>query len=195
MKANFIKRFGAFILDIMILSIIFSMITFRSNNISSDIEDELGMALKQYESGEITVLEYADKVIDLNYNLQKSSFTSNIFNAVLYIGYFMIFGYLNKGQTIGKKILKIRVVDNDGNTPSVCNMIVRSLFIYGITTLMFNVIFVHILSINIFTCGYVIFTYAEAIFMIISFFMVLYSKDGRGLHDRIAGTNVIEEVK
>ena len=28
-----------------------------------------------------------------------------------------------------------------------------------------------------------------------TFFMVTYKKDGRGLHDMIAGTNVIEEVK
>ena len=37
--------------------------------------------------------------------------------------------------------------------------------------------------------------FAIPIVIIVSFFMIMYRKDGRGLHDIIAGTNVIEEVK
>lgn len=195
MKANFTKRFGAFIIDTMLLSIIFSFITIGFVSDSSDISKELNDVLEQYENNEITIEEYTDKVVDLNYQLQRTNFMSNVVNVVLYIGYFIIFGYLNKGQTIGKKLCKIKVVKEDNDIPSVWNMIVRSLFIYGITTLLFSVLFVCILDAMIFTIGYLIVTYVEAILMIISFFMVLYKKDGRGLHDIIARTKVIEEVK
>jgi len=74
-------------------------------------------------------------------------------------------------------------------------MIVRSLFIYGIFTLLYSVIFVNILNKEMFGYSYVIVSYLEIIFMTITFFMVLYKKDGRGLHDIIANTNVIEEVR
>ena len=46
-----------------------------------------------------------------------------------------------------------------------------------------------------FTYIYTIVGYVEFFVIIVSFFMVTYKKDGRGLHDMIAGTNVIEEVK
>lgn len=196
MKASFIKRLGAFILDITILSVIFSLITIGFNmNVTDNINKEINGVLEQYQNNEITIEEYTDKVIELNYELQKSSLLTNLVNIVLYIGYFIVFGYLNKGQTLGKKICKIKVVNVNGDVPSIWNMLVRSLFIYGIFTLLFSVLFVNILSTKIFTYSYTIVTYVEAIFAMISFFMVLYRKDGKGLHDTIAKTYVIEEVK
>lgn len=182
-------------MDTLILSIIFSIITIGFINNNSNINKEINNVLEQYENSEITIEEYTDKIINLNYELQKNNFASNILNVVLYIGYFIVFGYLNKGQTIGKKIMKIRVVNNSQESPSIWNMIVRSLFIYGISTLLFSVIFVNIFDIMTFTFGYLIVTYVEAFLMIIAFFMILYKKDGRGLHDIIARTKVIEEVK
>lgn len=195
MKASFIKRLGAFIIDTMILSVIFSLITMGFNTDTSDINKELTTILKQYKESEITIEEYSDKVTNLNYELQKSSIIINTVNVVLYVGYFIVFGYLNKGQTLGKKLCKIKVVSKDNNIPSIWNMIVRSIFIYGIVTLLFSIIFINILNNKIFTYGYTIITYIESIFIIICFFMVLYKKDGKGLHDLMAKTYVIEEVK
>ena len=195
MKAIFTKRLCAFILDIIFLSIIFSLVTFRFVNNANNFENELDILLEQYENSEITVDEYNDKVFELNYESQKSSFMSNMVNVVLYVGYFVIFGYLNNGKTLGKKICKIKVVDINGNVPSIWRMFVRSLFIYGLITLLFSVMFVYILNVKIFTIGFLIVTYIEIILMMITFFMVLYRKDRRGLHDMIAKTNVIEEVK
>lgn len=195
MKASFIKRLGAFILDTMILSVIFSLVTMGFTNDNNNINKELTSILEQYENSEITIEEYSDKVTNLNYELQKSSLIVNIVNVVLYVGYFIVFVYLNKGQTLGKKLCKIKVVSNDGDRPSIWSMIIRSLFIYGISTLLFSIIFVYILNSEIFTYGYTVVTYLEAIFMIICFFMVLYKKDGKGLHDLMAKTKVIEEVK
>ena len=195
LKASFIKRLGAFILDTMILSVIFSLVTMGFTNDNNNINKELTSILEQYENSEITIEEYSDKVTNLNYELQKSSLIVNIVNVVLYVGYFIVFVYLNKGQTLGKKLCKIKVVSNDGDRPSIWSMIIRSLFIYGISTLLFSIIFVYILNSEIFTYGYTVVTYLEAIFMIICFFMVLYKKDGKGLHDLMAKTKVIEEVK
>lgn len=195
LKASFIKRLGSFVIDTMILSVIISLVTMGFTNNTNDINKELTSILEQYESSEITIEEYSDKVTNLNYELQKSSVIINIVNIVLYVGYFIVFGYLNNGQTLGKKICKIKVVNKDGDRPSIWNMIVRSLFIYGIATLLFSVIFVNILNSKIFTYGYTIITYVETIFMMICFFMLLYKKDGKGLHDLMAKTRVIEEVK
>ncbi len=195
MKASFLKRLGAFVIDSVILSIVFAIITMGFKLDTKDINEEVNNTLEQYESGEITMDEYLDKTLELNYELQKSSLVVNSLNLVLYVGYFIVFGYLNKGQTIGKKICKIKVVNNKDDKLGICNMIIRSLFIYGIFTLLYSVIFVNVLNKEMFGYSYVIVSYLEVIFMAVTFFMVLYKKDGRGLHDIIANTNVIEEVK
>lgn len=195
MKASFIKRLGAFVIDTFILSIIISLVTMGFSADTSEINEELTSVLEQYSNQEITIEEYSDKFIELNYELQKSSIVVNVLEVVLYVGYFIIFGYLNKGQTLGKKLCKIKIVNNNDNRPSILNMMVRSLFIYGIFTLFFSIIFVNILNKEVFSYSYIVITYVETIFIIVSFFMVLYKKDGRGLHDVIAKTKIIEEVK
>lgn len=195
LKASFIKRFGAFVIDTFILSIVFSLISMGFSTDTRSINEKLTNTLEQFENEEITIEDYSNKVNELNYELQKKTVIPNILNVVLYIGYFIVFGYLNKGQTLGKKICKIKIINNNDDKLSIWNMIVRSLFIYGIFTLLFSVIFVNILNKEIFSYGTVIVTYIETIFMIVVFFMLLYRKDGRGLHDMMAKTKVIEEVK
>ena len=188
MKASFFKRMGAFILDYFIVIFIVSLITMGFNsNKTNDLTDKMSKLLSDYQNGEITIDEYKDEI---NYELQKSNLTSNIVSVTLYIGYFVVFATLNKGQTLGKKLLKIKVVNKDGEKPSIWNMLLRSLFIYNIVSALFSIIFV-----NTFTYIYTIVGYVEFFVIIVSFFMVTYKKDGRGLHDMIAGTNVIEEVK
>lgn len=195
MKVSFVKRFGAFVIDTFILSFVFSLISIGITTDSRNINERLTDTLEQYENEEISIEEYNDKINELNYELQKKSLIPNVLNIVLYIGYFIVFGYLNKGQTLGKKICKIKVVNDKNDSPSIWNMIIRSLFIYGIFTLLYSVIFVNVLSKNIFSYGNVIVTYVETIFMVVAFFMVLYRKDGRGLHDIMAKTKVVGEVK
>lgn len=193
MKASFFKRLGAFILDYFIIIFIVLLITmgFDSNK-TTDLTNKMSQLANDYQGGEITIDEYKEKI---NYELQKSNVTTNIVSVTLYIGYFVVFATLNKGQTLGKKLLKIKVVNKDGNKPSIWNVLLRSLFIYNIISALFSIIFVNLLSVNTFTYIYTIVGYVEFFVIIVSFFMVTYKKDGRGLHDIIAGTNVIEEVK
>jgi len=175
---------------------IVSLITMGFNsNKTNDLTDKMSKLLSDYQNGEITIDEYKDETYKINYELQKSNLTTNIVSVTLYIGYFVVFATLNKGQTLGKKLLKIKVVNKDGEKPSIWNMLLRSLFIYNIVSALFSIIFVNILSVNTFTYIYTIVGYVEFFVIIVSFFMVTYKKDGRGLHDMIAGTNVIEEVK
>ena len=195
MKASFVKRFGAFVIDTFILSFVFSLISMGFTTDTKDINKELSNTLEQFELEEITIEEYSDKVNELNYELQRKLLVANILNVILYVVYFIVFAYLNKGQTLGKKICKIKVVNDKDSDPSIWNMVIRSLFIYGIVTLLYSIICVNILNKNMFSYGNVIVTYVETIFMVVAFFMALYRKDGRGLHDIMAKTKVIGEVK
>lgn len=194
MKASFMKRAMAYIFDYAILSIIFFIITMGITNDNSNIQNKLNDVLDKYTNEEITIEEYTDEVISLNYELQQKNLVMNGITLAIYVGYFAIFAYLNNGQTIGKKMAKIRVVKNDGEKASIWNMLVRNIFIYEMISLLYSVIGVNIMKPDIFTYGYMSLVYLEAIFVVITFFMVLYRKDGRGLHDIIAKTKVIEEA-
>ena len=118
----------------------------------------------------------------------------NIISCVITIGYYIVFTYLNKGQSIGKKLLKIKIVDKETKeAPSIKAIILRSIIIYSIISGLFNIIFINLLNKNIYFIGYNFLATIEEILIIVSAFMILYRKDKRGLQDIIAKTEVIEE--
>ena len=67
MKASFAKRLGAFIIDSVILSIVFAIITMGFRLDTNSITEEVNNTLERYESGDITTEEYLDKTLELNY--------------------------------------------------------------------------------------------------------------------------------
>lgn len=178
-------------MDYFIITLILSIVTigFKPNTALTEKANEL---ITDYQKGDITLNEYQEEVYQLNYDLQKSNININIVNIVLYVGYFMVFACLNKGQTLGKKLFKIKVVNKNDETPSIWNMIVRSLFIYGIISLLYSTITINFLGVKAFANSYMIVNYVDTFLLIVAFFMVIYKKDGRGLHDVIAGTKVVE---
>lgn len=194
-KAKFLKRVSAYIFDFLLLLIIFSVVTMESVNDTTSLDNELNNVVNQFSNGEITLEEYSDKVIDITHEKQQRSLFANVMQIVLTIGYFVVFAYLNGGQTIGKKLFGIKLVNKDGGLPSIWNLIVRSLFIYSIVSLCFSAVFVKLLNSYTFSYGFLTLSLMEEVIVLVSFLMVLYRKDGRGVHDLVAGTKVIEEVK
>ena len=194
MKASFFKRISAYIIDYIIIMLALVAIT-ASMNINNVVNDKINDLTYQYRSGDITIDEYSEKIIPLNYELSKRKLPANIATVVVFIGYYVVFAYFNKGQTFGKKICKIKVVNNDGDKPSIWNMLVRSLFIYGIITSLYSIVTINFLSMNDFSYSVSVISIIECMFIVITVLMMLYKKDGRGLHDIIAKTNVIGEER
>lgn len=195
MHCGFFKRFCAFLLDYFILTFLLSIVTMGINVDTSKYQDDLNDIIDKYANNEITINEYSGSVSDLNYKIQRANLLNNIASVVLTIGYFVIFTYLNMGQTLGKKILKLRIVKDEDKNPSIINILVRSLFLYGIISSLFNVIFISFLKKDLFISIYSIIGNIESIIVIISAIMVLYRKDKRSLYDMIAKTNVIMETR
>lgn len=193
-KSNFFKRLGAFIIDYFIVVFILSLITMGFETDSNLVNDANDL-VNSYVNNEITIEEYNNQVVEINYKLQKSNVWINAISCSLYVGYFVVFACLNKGQTLGKKIFKLRVVSRNDKRANVGKMFIRSLFIYGILSSLYAAVFVNFLNAKVFNIGSSIISYIEYSFIIVSFFMVLYRKDKRGLHDIVAGTSVIGEVR
>ena len=194
MKADFFKRICAYLIDYIIIMIVLMGIT-ASVNVGSDVTKEINNLTNDYRNGDITINEYSEKIIPLNYELSKKKMPISIATCVIFIGYYVVFCYFNNGQTIGKKLCKIKIVDSKGNKPSIWNILIRSVFIYGIITNLYSVISINFLDVNSYSYSVSYISVCESLFIIITLLMMLYKKDGRGLHDIIAKTNVVKEEK
>ena len=193
MKATFFQRFVAYIIDIVILSIILSIVAFGVDMTkANELSDEMSNVMSSYTSGEITIDEYLSQSTELSYDYQKATTVVNIISLVLTIGYFTAFQYLNKGQTIGKKLMKIKVVEKKKG-PSIKSMIIRTFIIDGIISSGLSIGLLYVLSKNAYITTYNVISFVFEAIIIVSALMVLYRKDKKGIHDMIARTEVVSE--
>ncbi len=196
MKANFYRRFLAYILDIAILSFILSIIStfIFSNNATDLLREELNIILEQFRAGEILFDVFINRSLQISYDINYQMIGYNITQFTIYVLYFIIFQFKNGGKTIGKSIMKIKVVKNDSlEVPSMDDFIKRSLLIHSILLSMITLTAILIFSKDIYLIIDMLFSTIQLIISNIILFMILFNKHGRGLHDLFANTKVILE--
>ena len=194
MKASFGKRLLAFIIDSIIVTLIFTLFTYfipESKNVET-LNKQIGEVSQKFLNEEITNLEYFNQYGILAHSLDKEMFLPSLLNFVLLIGAFVIIPYYNKGQTIGKKLLKIKLVKEEGNL-SINDLIIRNVIINGFGYTLVGLTIMFLVNDNVYFITISILTFIQFLLVFISAFMVLYRHDKKGLQDIICKTSVIEE--
>ena len=136
--------------------------------------------------------EYANDIKKYNYKLSKTSTFATIMSMCVVILYFGILQYFMNGQTLGKKLMKIRVVKNKEGKLNILNFILRCIILNGIIANILLVTFVYIFNAGDFYNASYIVSNAQSIVEFIILIMIFMTKDNRGLHDYIASTKVVE---
>lgn len=196
MKATFFDRLCAYFIDSLIISLIFYIICLGFGNYTSSTEKLMEELDEKLISNEITTEKYFEEYQDLLYDYQKENILQSTISVALTIAYYVIFQYMNKGQTIGKKILKLRVVDKDSQKPiSILKGLLRSFIVFSILSGTLCILFLYLLNQKYYFIGYGTILTLEGIFTLTTIMCVLYRKDSRGLHDMMANTIVIKESR
>ncbi len=196
MKAPFFKRLFAYIIDMLLIGILVTIICSALPNKNESIEKELKELSTEFMEKKIDNDEYISKYKDLMYQNNKNEKVPLGVNAVLVLAYFVIFQYMNKGQTLGKKALNLRVVDNETKKEvSILRGLLRSILPLNILSSFIGVVLIKLLTKNTYIDLYLGTNIFETVFIFITLFLILYKKDGRGLHDMMANTMVIEEKR
>ena len=133
---------------------------------------------------------------DYNYKLIKLSTISTTISLLVILLYFVVIQFYFNGQTVGKKIMKLRVVSNSDKKLNIFNYLLRSLILNEVLINGLSVIMVLMLS----KSNYLI--YNEIIYVVnyvlemAIIFMIVFDKNNRGIHDYIANTKfILEGVK
>ena len=189
-NAGFGKRLLAYILDTLIISIVASLIIVFIPMEEVDTKDA-NNTMESYLEGEITANEYIKEVSTVNYELEQSRIPSYIVSLSLMFIYFVIVQYKLGGQTVGKKILNIKVESTKGKL-NVNQLIFRSLIIIYIAFNMLNLVSIFVFKNATFSTVSGVLNMANVALILICAVMVIANKDKRGLHDMIAKTKVVE---
>lgn len=194
MKATFYERLASYIIDFLIVSSLLSIICYKLPDNSSTYIEEINTIYESYTNNEITPTDFADKYLDIVYNEEKKDILTPTISVILTIGYFIVFQYLNNGQTLGKKILKIQVVDKNTNTPpSILKGTIRTIFILNIASNIITIILRTCVDKNTYLITSTILSIFNWIFLVITIVLMISKSSCRGLHDLMANTIVIKE--
>ena len=190
-NALFIKRLGALIIDVLLLSLIANLISgiFIDEKDTKKLSNEEIQLLNDYSNNVIdseTLLENANSI---NYESSKLLIPYTSIYLFLSILYFVIYQKQSE-QTLGKKLLRIKIESEDDDL-TMNQMVIRGLIINGI---LFNIIELSLLLFlpkALYLNAYSSIELVKYSLYIVIAFMVMFRKDRRGLHDIICHTKVV----
>ena len=191
-KAFFVQRLGAFAIDFMIVFFVASLIAsiFIDQNKTDSLVNQSNELMNSYVNEKIDTNSFISQYSVLSYKIARNNGGLSLTLIVIKVLYFIVFQLYNKGQTVGKALLKIKVVSNDGEL-EMNQMLFRGLIA--------NSILIEIISFAIMLfCKSDAYFYSvgvvellQYLIMFISMIMILNHKDGRAIHDKIVNTSVI----
>lgn len=146
----------------------------------------------EYKELKEKLIEDNDKLKEkYNYILGKISISESIITLVVTLLYFGILQYYLKGQTIGKKILKLKVVSASEKPITILNYILRSLIVNNLLLNLVGIIFLLTTSLSTYTNINNVLSTLVSIIEAVIIFLVLTREDQKGLHDLLFNTKVI----
>ncbi len=192
------KRICAYLLDVFLIYVFLTLLVnirylnpyYEKYNESYTRYNEI---VEKYYNKEISFEEMQEQNMDNYYDINRYSISNNIEIVVVLFLYFVMFQKYNNGQTLGKKIMKIKVVGD--NKTNIWRYLLRMLPMYfilvgGIIPLIINSSLILLLSKEIYLKISQVVTYVFLGIGIIDFVMITMNKDKKGLHDIISKTTV-----
>ena len=193
-RAYFVQRLIAFIIDILIVYFIASLVAtpFVDTKESEKLTNEVKELLNKVTNQEISNKEFAEENMDLSYRLARKNGIISLITIVFNVLYFIVYQLYNKGQTIGKKLMKIRIKSDVGEL-TMNQMIFRAFIANSILLDLITFMFMLSNSKIIYFYGITTFSTIQYTITFISILMVLMRKDGRAVHDLLFHTRVVRD--
>lgn len=184
------KRFLAFLIDIIIVSLICIIINkIIAPKEVKTLNQKLNIITDNVISGKENINEYLSDYFYLNYKVDKLNVTGEIISYFIIILYFIIIPTFTKGKTFGLKLFKLKI----SGDLSIKNLFTRNIITTGILIYIFKIILLYIFKYKLYYIIMLILTFVQLILVITSIFMIIYRKDKKGLQDKLSNT-YIEEV-
>ena len=192
-KTYFFQRLGAYVIDFMIVAVIASILStpFIKTKEVETLEKQYTEITEKYVNQSIDSKEYTAEIINIQYQLSQVNGLVTIITILISVLYFVVFQLYYHGQTIGKKLLKIKVISTKGDL-SMNQMIFRSFIANNILLDIISIIFVMFSSKTIYFYCVGMFSILQYVLIITSFFMIIFTKEGLALQDKLVHTKVVK---
>lgn len=199
------RRLIAFFVDIMLvcfLTVMMCQVSF-ANPYLYEYEDALNEYNNVYELVSINVQSdegielFLDKLPPSLYKLETKSMYLSIWYLIFYFLYFVVFAYFTEGQTLGKKMMGLKVCKKYGSKVGFLRLTLRALFNGSTLYMGVNItVLLRLIGLAIFKPGtsyFIFYTLSSLLGVVVElglFITLLINKDNRALNDLICQTKV-----
>ena len=189
------KRIWAFFIDYLLVSLFLTMVyQIRILNPNyekyNEVYEEYVDIVNDLDTNEYLTFIESNNYKLVNYNLSKYSISLICINLIVYILYFGVFQFWNKGQTLGKKIMKIKLVSKKDNL-KLWQCLLRTVILYGVLFELIRVFAIIFVSVDSYYVINNVLSIANSFLFYAIVLCILFRKDGRGLHDILCDTDVV----
>ena len=193
-KAMFSQRVLAFLIDLVLLSMITSLITMfiPMNDTATKLYEEQNRVLEDYVAGNVPMEEYVNQMIDLGYDISKQTVIISIVGVVISLLYYVVYPCYNNGQTFGKKLMKIKIKKTNDKELSMNDLLIRSMINNSILVNIITIALVLFLSKDLYLSTSSLLSSIQYLVLIISLIMIAFTKNAQGIHDKVAKTEVVQ---
>lgn len=194
LKALFSQRFVAFMIDLILVSFITSLVTaiIPTNSSIDKLYDQQVKIVENYTTGKITVQEYVNQLVDINYDIAKQTGIITLVSIAISLLYYVLYVYRNDGQSIGKKMMKIKIQKKDKDKELTMNdLLFRTMILQGTLVSIIGFCTILFLDKDTYLATNSLLNLIQYSILIISFFLVAFTKERQGLHDMVAKTEVV----
>lgn len=208
------KRLIAFFLDYFAITLIAGALVATPINPYYDdelkLQEEMQEITEEYSQKMLAVPEDSEKESDskellaeyrevtkpYSHELAKKSVFDVAITTTLMLLYYVVFAHFFDGQTVGKRIMKLRIETPDGNRVKWTGLLIRTVLLYTIPYSLLTTLLSYILNTNTFNVAYNVLYWLNFAFEIALIISIFTKEDHRGIHDMLAGTKVekVEET-
>lgn len=187
------KRVIAYFIDLIIVALLSGILTvvFTDDDKANDDSKAMIELMSKYQAGEIEKEDYYREYQDLSYSIDKNSIVTNSIIIGVSIVYFVVLCYYCHGITLGKYLVKIKIVSANDKDLNIFHYLLRSLIVDLILSRTFGLIMVNVLSKADYIKYHDKVSNVFTILLLVSFILIMYRDDGRGIEDFMGNTKIV----
>lgn len=200
-----VKRFLAFALDIWLVILLTNLITsvYYINPYMDDLEDTTkayNEVLNDYQSmtTEDEIEEFLNNIQDKLYDVEHASIYIHVWYLIFSFLYFVVFAYFTGGQTLGKKLMGLKIVNEDNSKVKFMHLLMRMLtggsnFLMGtnIACLASIILILTLRPGSTYIAIYMLIMVLSFLMEIANIIIYIKNKDNKCLNDYISASKVI----
>lgn len=195
-KALFSQRLCAYIIDIVLVTMLTMFVTnfMPVSDATAKLYKEQDKILEHYTSQTLDVkgMETSiNQLVDISYDISRETGVISIISIGIALLYFVVYPAYHDGQSVGKQLLKIKIKKTTGKPLTMNDLLFRAMILYSILVNIILIFLVFFTSKDFYLSSNTILTTIQYIILIVSAFLVAFSKKGQGLHDKLVHTEVV----